>query len=182
MKRFLCLIIMVLFCFNLPSIAKADGTSVEVLSKKPTKGIKSPYLDYGRGYSLSNNNISIQANNIILTGNNYIQRLSGKEISGYAKTLTDIKVDTIGYIMKFQVWNGHSWVNYAESFKKGYNNNSVSGFHDKRVTPGRYYRLKVIHYYEHNGVFKSITTYSEYIYLNYVNNIALCNPSTYLIH
>lgn len=166
MKKFLCLILMVVFCFYLPSIARADNTSVEVLSEKPTRGIESPYPDYGRGYSLSNNTFSTQVNKIILKGDNYIQKLSRKEISGFAKTLTDIKVDTIGYVMNFQVWDGHSWVNYAESFKKSYKNNSVSGFHDKRVTPGRYYRLKVIHYYEHNGVFKSATSYSEYIYLN----------------
>jgi hypothetical protein len=153
-----------------PAMAKSDETSekkYKEYSEKPTEGIESPFPDYGSGYFIlehsSKDGVSLNSDVIVISGDTYITQTSHNEISGYAKTVVSEVVDTVGYIMKFQIWDGYDWITYAEATKERNNYISVHGFHYKEAESGYYYRLKVIFYYRHNGVFDSLTGYSHYI-------------------
>ena len=172
MKKVLCLLLVTLIfvcCFTTPAMAKSDETleKKKEYSEKPTEGIESPFPNYGPGYLIlepsSKGSLSLDSDSIMIIGDTYITQTGHNEISGYAKTIVTQVVDTVGYIMKFQIWDGYEWITYDAASKERNNYISVNGFHYTEAESGYYYRLKVIFYYRHNGVFDSITGYSHYI-------------------
>ena len=172
MKKVLCLLLVTLIfvcCFTTPAMAKSDETleKKKEYSEKPTEGIESPFPNYGPGYLIlepsSKGSLSLDSDSIVIIGDTYITQTGHNEISGYAKTIVTQVVDTVGYIMKFQIWDGYEWITYDAASKERNNYISVNGFHYTEAESGYYYRLKVIFYYRHNGVFDSITGYSHYI-------------------
>ena len=173
MKKVLCLLLVTLIfvcCFTTPAMAKSDKTlekNKKEYSEKPTEGIESPFPNYGPGYFIldpsSKGGISLDSDSIVIIGDTYITQTGHNEISGYAKTIVSQIVDTVGYIMEFQIWDGYEWITYNAVRKERNNDISVNGFHYIEAESGYYYRLKIIFYYRHNGVFDSLTGYSHYI-------------------
>ncbi|MFD0671262.1 hypothetical protein [Cohnella sp. GCM10027633] len=87
-------------------------------------------------------------------GSNSISVSTGNIVVGVSTTATMI-VDSIGYTVYIQKWNGSSWETYGSGNTVGGSNAiNFSGNVPKSVASGYYYRARTIHWVIENGVYE----------------------------
>jgi hypothetical protein len=95
----------------------------------------------------------------------YKTATSTVKVNGYTESYSS--VDTIGVKIYLQTWTDGMWadVAYVGEFKKT-NASYTSGSGEYPVTKGNYYRVKGVHYVNHDGNTEQVNYISSYVYID----------------
>lgn len=87
--------------------------------------------------------------------------VSAGSISATGSTSGKVRVDSIGVTFYLQRWTGTQWTTVGSGeTASGTNRNVHAGSFSRSTTAGYYYRIKTVHWVNHNGVYEEGEKYT----------------------